>query len=321
MNMAVWRRKENEIAKKEKLSIAMIVKDLKRYKWLYLFFALPVVAYYIIFRYLPLYGLQIAFRDYKITRGMWDSPFVGLSNFTDFFNSIYFMRLIGNTLKISILELILGFPAPIIFALLLNEINNKLFKKSIQTITYLPHFISTVVVCGLLVNFASKDGLINVIIEYFGGTKSDLLMKSSAFLPIYITSGIWTSFGWGSILYLSALASVDQAQYEAAYMDGAKRFQRMWFVTIPAIMPTIIIQLILKIGGIMSVGSEKILLLYSPLTYDTADVISTYVYRKGLIDFNFSYSTAVGFLNSVINIILLIIANRLSRRVSETSLW
>lgn len=319
--MTVKRRKEKEIAKKEKLSIALIVKDLKRYKWLYLYFALPMVAYYIIFKYIPLYGLQIAFRDYKVTRGMWDSAFVGLKNFMNFFDSIYFNRLITNTLKISFLDLLLGFPMPIIFALLLNEINNKKFKKGIQTITYLPHFISTVVICGLLVSFSASDGLFNVIIEFFGGTKSDLLMKSSAFLPIYIGSNIWTSFGWGSILYFSALSGVDQAQYEAAYIDGAKRFQRMRYITIPGILPTIVIQLILKIGGLMSVGSEKILLLYSPLTYDTADVISTFVYRKGLIDFNFSYSTAVGLFNSIINIILLIIANKLSRRVSETSLW
>lgn len=319
--MAILRRKEKEIVNKEKLSIPLIVKDLKRYKWLYLFFALPVVAYYIVFKYVPLYGLQIAFRDYKVTRGMWGSPFVGLKNFIDFFNSIYFERLIGNTLRISIIDLLLGFPIPIIFALLLNEVNNKRFKKSIQTITYLPHFISTVVICGLLVSFSSTDGLFNIIIEFFGGSKSDLLMKSKAFLPIYVGSNIWTSFGWGSILYFSALAGVDQSQYEAAYIDGAKRFQRMRHITIPGILPIIVIQLILKLGGLMSVGSEKILLLYSPLTYETADVISTFVYRKGLIDFNFSYSTAVGLFNSIINIALLIMANKLSRRVNETSLW
>lgn len=313
-------KKEREVPR-EKLSLALIVKDWKRYKWLYICFALPLVLYYVVFKYIPLYGLQIAFRDYKVTRGMWDSAFVGFQHFFEFFDSIYFGRLIANTLKISIFELLIGFPVPIIFALLLNEINNKLFKKSIQTITYLPHFISTVVICGLLVNFCAADGLINTIIQFFGGEPSDLLMNKDYFRTIYIGSGIWAGFGWGSILYFSALAGVDQAQYEAAYIDGAKRFQRMIHVTLPGIMPTVVIQLILKIGGLMGVGSEKILLLYSPLTYETADVISTYVYRKGLIDFDFSYSTAVGLFNSIINITLLILANQLSKRVSETSLW
>ncbi len=314
-------RRKKETIKKEKLSIALIIKDWKRYKWLYLCFALPLILYYAVFKYIPLYGLQIAFRDYKVTRGMWDSAFVGFEHFYEFFNSVYFGRLIWNTLKISLLDLILGFPIPIIFALLLNEINGKVFKKSIQTITYLPHFVSTVVICGLLVSFSSTEGLFNTIIEFFGGSSSALLMSNKAFLPIYIGSNIWAGFGWGSILYFSALASVDQAQYEAAYIDGAKRFQRMFHITIPGIMPTIVIQFILKIGGLMSVGSEKLLLLYSPLTYETADVISTFVYRKGMIDFDFSYSTAVGLFNSIINIILLITANKICRRVSETSLW
>lgn len=319
--MAGFKLKKKEIERKEKLSVALIVKDWKRYKWLYLCFALPVVLYYVVFRYIPLYGLQIAFRDYKVTRGMWDSAFVGFKHFIDFFDGVYFWRLIGNTLKISIIDLLIGFPMPIIFALLLNEINNRWFKKGIQTITYLPHFVSTVVICGLLVNFSAADGLFNTIIQMFGGTKSDLLMRNDAFLPIFIGSNIWSGFGWGSILYFSALAGVDQSQYEAAYMDGAKRFQRMLYITIPGIMPTIVIQLILKMGGLMSVGSEKILLLYSPLIYESSDVISTFVYRKGLIDFDFSFSTAVGLFNSIINIALLIMANRLSRRASETSLW
>ena len=323
MEKGVKKKKAGRRSPGQVIRNGMIVmgKDWKRYKWLYLFFALPVVAYYVVFKYVPLYGLQIAFRNYKVTKGMWNSPFVGLANFTDFFKSVYFWRLIRNTLTISALDLVCGFPFPIIVALFLNEFGGKWFKKIIQTITYLPHFISTVVICGLIVNFCASDGLINTIIAMFGGQRSDLLMNPSAFRPIYIISGIWSGFGWGSILYFSALANVDQTQYEAAYIDGAKRFQRMFYVTLPGIMPTIVIQFILKIGGLMSVGSEKILLLYSPLTYETADVISTFVYRKGLIDYNFSYSTAVGLFNSIINIILLITANQLSRKVSETSLW
>lgn len=307
--------------KGRKITLSAIRKDWHRYKYLYLFFALPVVAYYIVFKYVPLYGLQIAFRDYKVTRGMWGSEWVGLTHFVKFFGNVYFQRLIKNTLSISLLDLFFGFPAPILFALLLNEFNNKFFKKAVQTITYLPHFVSTVVICGLLVSFSASDGLFNIIIEFFGGSRSDLLMKSGAFRPIYIASNVWSSFGWGSILYFSALANVDQEQYEAAYMDGASRFQRMLHITLPGIMPTIVIQFILKIGGLMSVGSEKILLLYSPVTYDVADVVSTYVYRKGLIDFDFSYSAAVGIFNSLINITLLVAANKLSRRVNDTSLW
>jgi len=307
--------------RERKYSLSIIKKDWQKHKYLYLFFALPVVIYFVVFKYVPLYGLQIAFKDFKTGRGIWGSEWVGLKHFTDFFGNIYFWRLISNTLRISLLGLVLGFPAPIIFALLLNEVRHKFFKKTIQTLTYLPHFISTVVICGILVTFSSSDGLFNTIIAFLGGTRSDLLMKSSAFLPIYIGSNIWAGFGWGSILYLSALSNVDQEQYEASYIDGASRFQRMRFITLPGIMPTIVIQFILRVGYLMSVGSEKILLLYSPITYDVSDVISTYVYRKGLINQDFAYSTAVGIFNSVINIILLVTANKLCKHVNETSLW
>jgi len=307
--------------RERKYSRSIIKKDWQKHKYLYLFFALPVVIYFVVFKYVPLYGLQIAFKDFKTGRGIWGSEWVGLKHFTDFFGNIYFWRLISNTLRISLLGLVLGFPAPIIFALLLNEVRHKFFKKTIQTLTYLPHFISTVVICGILVTFSSSDGLFNTIIAFLGGTRSDLLMKSSAFLPIYIGSNIWAGFGWGSILYLSALSNVDQEQYEASYIDGASRFQRMRFITLPGIMPTIVIQFILRVGYLMSVGSEKILLLYSPITYDVSDVISTYVYRKGLINQDFAYSTAVGIFNSVINIILLVTANKLCKHVNETSLW
>ena len=295
--------------------------DLYRYRYLYLFFALPLLLYYIVFKYVPLYGLQIAFKDYRITKTIWECPWVGFEHFQDFFSSIYFFRTLKNTLIISCLNLVFGFPAPIIFALLLNEVQNSKFKKIVQTVTYLPHFVSTVVICGLIVSFSAKEGLFNDIIELFGGTRSDLLMSKDAFQPIYIASGIWSGFGWGSIIYLSALSSVDQEQYEAAYIDGAKRFQRMIYITLPGILPTIVIKLIMEVGSLMSVGHEKILLLYSPLTYEVADVISTYVYRKGLVDNDYSYSTAVGLFNSVINIILLVFTNTVSRRLTDTSLW
>ncbi|MBQ7915584.1 MAG: sugar ABC transporter permease [Firmicutes bacterium] len=298
-----------------------LIFDLNRYKYLYIFFALPVVIYYVVFKYVPLYGLQIAFKDYKITKEFWECAWVGFKHFEKFFTGMYFTRTVGNTLIISFLNLIFGFPAPIVFALLLNEVQNQKFKKVVQTVTYLPHFVSLVVICGLIVSFSAKDGLFNTIIAWFGGTKNDLLMSKAAFRPIYILSGIWAGFGWGSIIYLSALAGVDQEQYEAAYIDGAKRFQRMIYITLPGILPTIVIKLIMEIGSMMSVGSEKILLLYSPLTYEVADVVSTYVYRKGLEDNDYSYSTAVGLFNSVINIILLTFANTVSRRLTDTSLW
>lgn len=310
-----------QISKKKRSLLQRLALDWNRYKSLYLFFALPLLVYYIVFRYIPLYGLQIAFRDFKITKGMWDSPFVGFEHFRTFFNGLYFFRLIRNTLTISLYDLLFGFPAPIVFALLLNEVTNAPFKKIVQTITYLPHFVSTVVICGLIVQFCSKDGLINQIIMAFGGEAKDLLMSSRYFRTIYIASGIWSGFGWGSIVYLSALAGVDQEQYEAAFIDGANRFQRMAYITLPGIAPTIIILFIMKIGGLMSVGSEKILLLYNGLTYEVSDVISTYVYRMGLIEHNYSFSTAIGLFNSLINIMLLLLANYLSRRYSETSLW
>lgn len=304
-----------------KYTLSAIKEDWKKYKYLYLFFALPVVIYFVIFKYIPLYGLQIAFRDYKVTKGIWGSPFVGLENFSNFLNSVYFVRLMKNTIIISFQEFIFGFPAPILFALALNEVRNKTFKKAVQTITYLPHFVSIVVLCGLIATFSSQDGLFNTIIAMFGGEKQNLLMNPHLFRPIFVWSGVWGGFGWGSILYLSALASVDEQQYEAAYIDGANRWQRLIHITIPGIMPTIVIQLILRIGSLFGVGAEKLLLLYSPAVYETADVISTYVYRKGLLDFDFGYATAVGIFNSIINITLLMIANKISRKVNETSLW
>ena len=299
---------------------AMLKRDFIKYKGIYAL-AIPVLAYFILFKYVPLYGITIAFKNYVPTKGIFGSEWVGFDHFMRFFKSVYFGRTIRNTLLISIYDVIFGFPAPIIFALLLNEVKNSIFKRTIQTITYLPHFISTVVIAGMIIDFTSQNGLINDIVALFGLERSDMLMRPELFRTIHIGSGIWQGVGWGSIIYLSALSSIDQEQYEAAYIDGANRWQQAWNITIPGIMPTITILFILKIGGLMSVGSEKILLLYSPVTYETADVISTFIYRKGLLDMDYSFSTAVGLFNSVINIILLTIANTLSRKVNETSLW
>jgi putative aldouronate transport system permease protein len=295
-------------------------RDFKRNYAIYLLFV-PVLAYYIIFHYAPIYGLVLAFKDYLPSKGIFGSAWVGLENFQRFFSSVYFGRTLRNTLLISVYELIFGFPAPILFALLLNEIRSTSFKRTIQTVTYLPHFISTMVISGMILDFCLKNGLINDVIAFFGGTRTDLLMRQEMFRPIYIGSGIWQGIGWGSIVYLAALTSIDQELYEAAYIDGANRFRQAIHITLPCLLPTITILFILKIGGLMSVGFEKVFLLYNPTTYEVADVISTFNYRKGLVEFDYSFSTAVGLFNSIINIFLLVTANTISRKVNETSLW
>lgn len=268
-----------------------------------------------------MYGAIIAFKDYTPRLGVNGSPWVGLENFNRFFKSIYFVRLIKNTILLSLYNLIFGFPAPIILALLLNEVRNKKFKSVAQTITYLPHFISLIVVTGMLTNFAMTSGLFNDIIVMLGGSRSALLQNPKLYRTIYVASSVWQEIGWSSIIYLSALAGVDSQLYEAAQIDGAGKWKQLLNVTMPAIAPTIIIMLILKIGGLMNMGYEKTILLYNPATYDTADIISSYVYRVGLLEQDWSYSTAIGLFNSVINFGLLIFANRLSKRYSETSLW
>lgn len=298
----------------------MIKKDYKRYKFVY-FMIIPVVAFYLIFHYAPLGGAVIAFKNFSPKLGIWGSEWAGLKHFTDFFSNFYFERTLVNTLVISFMDLVFGFPAPIILALMLNEVRSRRFKKTVQTISYLPHFISVVVICGLLRDFFSINGLVNNIIQAFGGTPSQFLNEPGAFKPIFVGSNVWQSFGWGSIIYLASLTSIDPQLYEAAKIDGAGRWKQTLNITIPGILPTMITLLILRIGSIMSVGFEKIILLYNPLTYEAAEVISTYVYKKGLIDMNYSFSTAVGLFNSTINCALLILANFVSRKVNETSIW
>lgn len=298
----------------------IIRRDFKKNKYVYLM-VLPVIIYFIIFSYWPMYGIIIAFKEYSPGKGILGSEWVGLKNFKDFFSSYYVGRLIKNTLLINIYDLFWGFPAPIILALLINEVKNKLFKRTIQTISYLPHFISLVVVCGIIIDFTASDGLITTILSYFGVKPTNLLMKPELFRTIYISSGIWQGVGWGSIIYLAALTGINPSLYEAATIDGAGRWKQTIHITLPGIAPTIIIMLILRLGSMMSVGYEKIILLYNPTTYETADVISSFVYRKGLIESDYSYSTAVGLFNSIINFVLIIIANAISRKVSETSLW
>lgn len=295
-------------------------KDFRRNRALYLL-VLPVLAFYIIFHYKPMYGAIIAFKDYSPGIGIAASPWVGFANFTRFFKGPYFTRLIRNTLLLSLYNLLFGFPAPIILALLLNEVRNKRFKSVTQTITYLPHFISMIVVTGMISNFCLSNGLFNDIIVLFGGERSPLLQNPNLYRTIYVVSSIWQEVGWGSIIYLSALSGVDAQLYEAASIDGAGKWKQMLHVTLPGISPTIITMLILRMGSLMSLGYEKTILLYNASTYETADIISSYTYRVGLLDQDWSYSTAIGLFNSVINCILLVISNRLSKKLSDTSLW
>lgn len=295
-------------------------KDWKKNYELYFLF-LPIFIYYILFAYVPMYGISIAFQHYTPARGMFGSPFIGLTHFKDFLTNAYFGRIIKNTLVISLSTIVFGFPAPIILAILINEVRSKYFARTVQTISYIPHFISLVVVCGMVKTFTTQNGLIGQITSILGGEPKTLLAYPSYFVPIYVISDLWKEVGWGSIIYLAAISGVDLALYDAAEVDSANRFQKIWYITLPSIMPTIMILFIMRLGRIMSVGHEKILLLYNELTYETADVISTYVYRKGLLELSYSYSTAVGLFNNVVNLFLLILANTLSKKFTEQSLW
>ena len=313
--------KEKSMKTKERESFwIQVKKDWKRNRSLYLM-VLPVILFYILFHYKPMYGALIAFQDYNPRLGFSGSEWVGFDQFNRFFTSPYFGRLVKNTLLLSVYGILFGFPAPIILALLLNELRAKRFKKTVQTITYLPHFISLVVVTGIIKDFTQSTGLINDIIVMFGGERSSLIQNPALYRTIYIVSDIWQGIGWGSIIYLSALSGVDQQLYEAASIDGAGRWKQLIHVTLPGIAPTIVIMLISRMGQLLGTGYEKTILLYNEATYETADVIASYIYRVGILERNWSYSTAIGLFNSVINLALLIVTNKISKRVSETSLW
>ena len=300
--------------------VSRLLKDLVKNKWVYLM-VLPVIAFYAIFCYKPMYGAIIVFKDFTPSLGIFGSPWVGFKHFEEFFSSMYFWRLMKNTVTISLTSLIFGFPAPIILAILINEVRNKHYMKFVQTASYLPHFISLVVICGMIKEFTMDTGLVNDIVAFFGGTRLNMLNKSSYFVPIYVISNIWQEIGWGSIIYLASMSGINNELYEAANIDGANRLKQIIHITIPGIMPTIITLLILRVGNILNVGFEKIILLYNASTYETADVISSYVYRKGLQEFSWSFSTAVGVFNSVINFIFLIAANYFSKKTQNTFLW
>lgn len=297
-----------------------IKKILKKDKYLYLLL-LPGLILYILFCYYPMYGLLMAFQDYNPVDGILGSPFIGLYHFTNFFNSMFFGRLLRNTILLSLYNLIFGFPIPIIFALLLNEVKPGPFKKFTQTVSYLPYFISVVVIVGLLNIIFSPTGMIPDVLTKVFGSSPNFLTDPSWFRTMYVGSEIWQHFGWNSIIYMAALSGIDQGLYEAAKIDGASRIQQIWHITLPGIAPTIVTLLILNSGSLLSVGFEKIILMYSPATYSTADVISTYTYRVGLLQSQYSFGVAVGLFNSIANCIVLVIVNTVSKKLTETSLW
>nr|WP_244908048.1 ABC transporter permease subunit [Paenibacillus campinasensis] len=299
----------------------LIQKDLKK-NWFVYLMALPVIAWFLVFCYGPMWGVMIAFKDFKPLLGFGASEWVGFKHFIDFFEGPYFWRVVKNTLMLNVWAIAFGFTAPIILALMLNEVKSSKFKRTVQTITYMPHFISLVVVCGIIHIFTADEGIITQILQAITGKDySSLLGYASFFRPIYTFSGIWQSIGWDSIIYLAAMSSVDPALYEAADMDGIGRVKKMWHITLPQISPVIIILFIFAVGGLMASGYEKIILLYNPLTYETADVIASYVYRRGLREASLSYSAAVGLVSSVVNFGLLWLTNYIVKRRSEVSLW
>lgn len=283
---------------------------------------LPMVLFFIIFLYKPMPGLVIAFKDFSPFKGTWDSPWIGFDHFVEFFTGPYAFRVIKNTLVISLTSLVFGFPAPIILALLLNELRAKRFKKLVQTVSYVPHFISVVVICGLVVNFLSpSSGIVNTMIKQLGGEPIYFLSKPEWFVPIYTLMNIWKSTGYGAIIYIAALTSISEDLYEAARVDGAGRWMQLIHVTLPALVPTIMVMLLINLGNILNVGYESIILLYNPAIYETSDVISTFIYRTGLSEGRYDYATAIGLVNSVVAFALVVSANKLSNRLTQTGLW
>ena len=310
-----------ESQKKVKKSFSYrLKKDLRDHWQLYLM-ALPVIIYLLLFNYAPMAGVVMAFQKYSMRKGIFGSQFVGMENFIRFFSSPNFWRLLKNTLLISFYGLIFSFPLPIVFALCLNEVRNTKFKKIVQTISYLPYFISVVVVVSIMFDFGKSNGLITNVAQSFGWNGGAVISSPKWFRTLYIGSNLWQHLGYNSIIFISALAAIDPTLYEAATIDGANRWQQTLHVTLPGIASTIVVLLILRLGQIMGVGYEKIILMYGPSTYETGDVIASYVYRMGILNSDYSYSTAVNLFNSVVNLIVLMSANFISRKVNETSIW
>ncbi|WP_314584965.1 ABC transporter permease subunit [Paenibacillus terrigena] len=298
------------------------IKKIKQYRVL-LFMLIPAAVYYIIFHYLPMYGVLLAFKDFKITQGIMGSPWAGLRHFDKIINDTYFYTVLKNTIIISLYKLVFGFPVPIIFALLLSEVSNMKFKKMVQTVSYLPHFISWVVMAGIFFTLFSLDGPINGIVKLFGGDPMLFLADDRYFRIILVVTSIFQGFGWGSIIYFAAISSIDPQLYEAAVLDGAGRFKRMFYISIPMLAPVIAIMLILSMSGILDAGFDQIFNMYNVKVYNVSDIIDTYVYRKGLIEMNYSYATAVGLFKSVVALILIVIVNQVVKWIGgkEHAIW
>ena len=303
--------------KQKKINFMRILKK----NWVCYLFILPMLIYVIIFNYIPMYGIQLAFKDYRVADGIWGSAWVGLKHFKTFFESYQFKDLLWNTLSLSLYSLIAGFPMPITFALLLNYITNVKLKKVVQMVTYAPHFISTVVYCGMILIFLSSDGVINQLLNLIGIDPVAFLTNPSNFRHIYVWSGVLQNIGWGSIMYISVLTSMDPTLHEAATVDGATRFQRLLHIDLPAIVPTMVIMLIMRAGEIMDIGFEKAFLLQNNINLDYSEIIATYVYKIGIQGGQFSYSSAIGLFNNVINMVLLVVVNKIAKKVSDVSLW
>jgi putative aldouronate transport system permease protein len=313
-------RRDDTVARTRPTRLEQELRVLRRGKYL-LLLLLPGLIYYVIFQYIPMYGVTIAFKEYNSRLGLLRSPWIGFEHFRRFFAHPYFFALMRNTFLLSFYDLVFGFPAPIIFALMLNELRNETYKKTVQTISYLPHFIAMPAVVGMLFLILSPStGFVNRILFTIGIEPIHFLIQPGWFRPVFVLSGIWQELGWGAIIYLAQLSRIDPELYEAATVDGAGRGRLMWHVSLPGLKPVISILLILRIGRLLSVGAEKVILMYNPFTYETADVIGSFVYRRGLQMADFSYATAVGLFGSVISLILVLAANRVAKRVSEWTL-
>ena len=298
-----------------------LLRRMQRQWQLYLFLLLPV-ACVVIFSYVPMYGIVLAFKNYRPNKGILGSPWVGMKYFNQFFNSPSFLLLLKNTLILSLYSLLASLPVPILLALCLNEVRIPWFKKTVQMVTYAPYFISTVVMVGMLIQLMSiRSGFFNHLIQIFGGTPVDFMAIPSLFRTIYVFSGVWQGMGYSAVIYIAALSNVDPQLYEAAIIDGANRLQKIIHIDIPAILQTIVLMLIMSLGNVMSIGAEKVYLMQNNLNLSTSEIISTYVYKIGLINGQFSLSTAVGLFNSVINFVLIVIVNTIARRLGDTSLW
>lgn len=318
--IALEAQKEIAAKRQKKSFVKRFIKVYNRDKYLYMLFLIPF-CFFVVFKYAPMYGVLLAFKDFKVAKGILGSSWVGLKYFKEFLSNPYSYRLIRNTVVLRVYQLLFGLPAPIVLALLLNELRNERFKRFVQTTSYLPHFVSLVVVCGMIGNFLATDGIVNEIVRFFGGRPFPWLMAPQWFRTIEIGSGIWQGTGWTSIIYLAALSAIGPQLYEAAVIDGANRWQRLIHITVPGIAPTIIIMLLLRMGTLLTVDYQKILLLYTGATYETADVLGTYIYRRGLLGADFSYATAIGVFQSVVGLVFIVGSNWIAKRVSETSLW